>query len=152
MAGRYDRIVKTRFTELGYTMIEPGCWQHIDLTGDEPHQVGGHYPTRAALVGDTERYASEFGCEGAEPRTQMPEVPNLNGIAVTRVKDTIFIPLPPELWRKAGDCVCPTCKADETGGYWDTLAVSAIKENDERTWQVHYPELHNQVVRRASRY
>jgi hypothetical protein len=75
-----------------------------------------------------------------------------NGLPVHRVKDTIFIPLPPEAWRKANGCSCKVCKADGTDGYWDTLAVSATKENYETTWQVHYPELHNESVRRQKAY
>jgi hypothetical protein len=84
----------------------------------------------------------------------------LSSIEVTRVQNTIFIPLPPELWRPTGDgfCICPTCKADyaKSGdrlvmNYWDTLAVPVPgpRSADNRTWMVHYPELHSEVVRLA---
>jgi hypothetical protein len=86
---------------------------------------------------------------------------NLNGIKITRVKDTIFIPLPKQLWRKIGletvpdsGCTCAVCKTDGTKGYWDTLAVAAVQEDLtlETTWQVHYPELHNPQTRKQMSY
>ena len=73
---------------------------------------------------------------------------------VTRVKDTIFIPLPRELWRKVGGtCACPVCKADGTAGYWDTLAIGTKKdERYDSTWTVHYPALHYVTDRIAMAY
>lgn len=61
-------IHKTRFAELGYWMLDAGCWQVVDLTGDKPAQVGQFYPTKEALLGNLENYASEYGCELATPR------------------------------------------------------------------------------------
>ncbi len=58
--------------------------------------------------------------------------------------ETIWIPLPKNLWRSAGRCNCPYCKGEE--GFWDTLAVPAKKDPDKllpHTWNVHYPELHH---------
>lgn len=73
----------------------------------------------------------------------------MNGISVTRVKDTIFIPLPREQWREIeGGCACQYCSVDgkaATPAYWDTLAVSAKRDASrahDTTWTVHYPELH----------
>ena len=40
--SRYGTIHKTRFAELGFTMLEPRDWRFIDRTDpDEPRQVGG---------------------------------------------------------------------------------------------------------------
>lgn len=148
-------IHKTRFAELGFTKIEPGCWSFVDVTDrDSPNKVGSHYPSREQLVSNIERYAAEYGCEGADKtllQTRIEITPSMLSVPVTRIRDTIFIPLPPELWRRSG-CVCPICKADGTGGYYDTLAVSAVPSNDDRTWTVHYPELHYEGVRKAHAY
>jgi len=68
-------------------------------------------------------------------------VGKLNGQAVKRVKDTIFVRLPRELWRSAGKCSCPICGGRE--GFWDTLAVGkdAPKGHGaDYAWTVHYPE------------
>ena len=70
----------------------------------------------------------------------------LNGIKVKHAGDTIFIPLPRELWRKAGNgvCNCPTCKVRKSKvAYWDTLVVSAVPMQGDCTWTVHFPELHS---------
>jgi hypothetical protein len=61
---------KTRFTELGYWQIEPGCWQCVDLTGDRPAQVGYQYATKAELLANLEAYATEYGCDRANPRKE----------------------------------------------------------------------------------
>jgi hypothetical protein len=82
-------------------------------------------------------------------------------IAVTRVKDTILMPLPPELWRPCSTdggvldsgCVCDVCKADGSRGFWDTLAVGkdAPKGNrNDFTSTVHYPGLHRESDRKAN--
>ena len=64
---------KTRFTELGYWQIEPGCWQCVDLTGDRPAQVGYQYATKAELLANLEAYATEYGCENASPKPRQDE-------------------------------------------------------------------------------
>jgi hypothetical protein len=67
----HGKLHKTRFTEIGFTMVEPGCWQFVDLTDapdgdkDKMHQIGQHYPTKEQLMLNIERYAAEYGCEGA---------------------------------------------------------------------------------------
>ncbi len=64
----------------------------------------------------------------------------LNGIRVSRVKKSIFIPLPKALWTYIGSpCFCPYCLGHP--GIWDTLAVSTSKK-DGHTWLIHAPELH----------
>ena len=60
-------IHKTRFKELGFWQIEPGCWSFVDLT-DKPAQVGAHYATKQELLANCEQYATEFGCDGATPK------------------------------------------------------------------------------------
>lgn len=62
----------------------------------------------------------------------------LNGVRVTRVNRSIFIPLPQPLWRSCGPCHCAYCKGGE--GWWDTLAVST-NPADHHTWTIHAPEL-----------
>lgn len=63
----------------------------------------------------------------------------LNGVRVSRVNRTIFIPLPRELWKPCGNCQCGHCGGKEA--FWDTLAVST-QDADRHTWTVHAPELH----------
>jgi len=64
---------------------------------------------------------------------------NMQGLKVLERDGTTFVSLPRELWRPAGTCSCPTCKARDTKeAYWDTMAIAKGK-----TWTVHYPELHS---------
>lgn len=65
---------------------------------------------------------------------------NLNAIRVTRLGNTIFIPLPPELWKASGlgPCQCGKCDGQ---GHWDTLAVSAKPTERDFTWMPHVPEI-----------
>ena len=71
---------KTRFTELGYWNVPaapgegPSFWQCVDLTGDKPSQVGTQYATKAELLANLEAYATEYGCENANPRPAAPPV------------------------------------------------------------------------------
>lgn len=79
-------------------------------------------------------------------------IPNMNGTRVTYSADgsTIFIPLPRELWRPCGDCMCDECKANKKTipGYvpsWDTLAVASKPDPTrviQSSWTVHMPKLH----------
>jgi len=75
----------------------------------------------------------------------------LFSLPITRLEDTIFIPLPVELWlaTPGGGCKCEFCKADGSPGYWDTLALSAKrgKERHDRTYTVHHPGLHPPHIR-----
>jgi hypothetical protein len=64
----YPVVHKTRFHELGYWMVEPGCWQVVDLQGHRPSQVGPQYATKAELLANLEAYATEYGCDGANPK------------------------------------------------------------------------------------
>ena len=64
-------IHKTRFKELGYWHLTgrgTDLWQCVDLTGDRPAQVGTQYATKAELLANLEAYATEYGCDGANPR------------------------------------------------------------------------------------
>jgi hypothetical protein len=72
-------------------------------------------------------------------------------LPITRINDTIFLPLPVELWRACpGGCSCQLCKADGSHGYWDTLALSAVGGNchQDRTYPVHHPALHAPYIRK----
>lgn len=90
----------------------------------------------------------------------------MRSIEVTRYKtrdgnETIFIPLPPELWIATPlGCSCDTCKSDgTTAGYMDTMVVSAkgpttterkkMAFGSEWTGMCHYPELHPKRIRLA---
>jgi len=53
-------IYATRFAELGYRMDAPGCWRFVDRSTKA--SVGRHHPSRALLLADLNRYATEFGC------------------------------------------------------------------------------------------
>ena len=78
------------------------------------------------------------------------QIPRLY-LPITRVNDTIFVPLPVELWRACpGGCSCQFCTADGSHGYWDTLALSAVGGNrhQDRTYPVHHPALHAPHIRK----
>jgi hypothetical protein len=156
----YFKIHKTRFTELGYWQIEAGCWSVVDLTDAKPAQVGQHYPTRQALLGNLEYYAAEFGCALARPKPLvsgdelMREA--FRSLPVTRIQGTIFLPLPAALWRLCDEdgcgCICETCRADGSRGYWDTIAIAKDAPGrgyNDFTHLVHYPALHSPTVRKA---
>ena len=127
----------TRYPELGYQKVAPGLWRFVDLeTGST---VGPQFKTKAELLADLARYATEYGATGTTPA---PAGPQLNGIrvkhSVEKGKTVTFIPLPRELWRSSGHppCICGHC---DGSGMWDTLAVSPEAAY---SWTVHYPELH----------
>jgi hypothetical protein len=78
------------------------------------------------------------------------QIPRLD-LPITRINDTIFVPLPVELWRaRPGGCSCQFCKADGSHGYWDALALSAVGGNrhQDRTYTVHHPALHAPHIRK----
>jgi hypothetical protein len=66
-----------------------------------------------------------------------------NGIEITRVGDTIFIPLPRLFQTEIkGGCNCDFCRSHPNEiPAWDTIAVDATGTN-KRTWTVHAPEFH----------
>ena len=72
---------------------------------------------------------------------------SMNGVRVTigTDKETIFIPLPPEMWRPiTGGCSCDHCwNKPGNVAYWDTLATAV---GCDFTWTVHKPELHKGIV------
>ena len=67
----HGKLYKTRFTEIGFTLNSPGDWRFVDLTDslagekDTMHVIGASYATKAELLASVERYAAEYGCEGA---------------------------------------------------------------------------------------
>jgi hypothetical protein len=72
-------VHKTRFSELGYWHVPsspgegPSFWQCVDLTGEKPAQIGTQYATKAELLANLEAYATEYGCDNANPKpTGMP--------------------------------------------------------------------------------
>lgn len=65
-----DRLESTRFVEpdgqrLYYGKVEPGLWRIVHFDPDRGPQayahVGPHYSTKVELLGDLERYATEYG-------------------------------------------------------------------------------------------
>ena len=84
-------VHKTRFTELGFWNVPscwgwPGFWQCVDLTGDRPAQVGYQYATKAELLANLEAYATEYGCDGANPK---PSPIRLSENQSAAIKDTL---------------------------------------------------------------
>ena len=67
----HNKLYKTRFTEIGFTLNSPGDWRFVDLSDaqdgnkDHMHCVGASYATKAELLSSVERYAAEYGCDGA---------------------------------------------------------------------------------------
>ena len=53
---------KTRFPELGYQKHDRNLWRIVCLQGDVPAAIGPHYRTKAELLGDLTRYATDYGC------------------------------------------------------------------------------------------
>jgi hypothetical protein len=58
-------MAKTRFKELEFEQVAPNLWRFMDVTGEKPAHVGPYYTTKTELLADLERYAAQFGCEGA---------------------------------------------------------------------------------------
>ena len=51
---------KTRYDALGYEKHAHNLWRIVNIDGDgTTHAVGPHYRTKAELLGDLTRYASE---------------------------------------------------------------------------------------------
>lgn len=62
-------IRPTRFASLGYRCDGHGLWRIYDVDDrDSMAAVGPFYRTKAELLADLERYASEYGC----PETSRP--------------------------------------------------------------------------------
>ena len=67
----HGKLYKTRFTEIGFTLNSPGDWRFVDLSDaqdgnkDHMHCIGASYATKAELLASVERYAAEYGCDGA---------------------------------------------------------------------------------------
>lgn len=62
---------KTRFSELGFTLNSAQDWRFVDLSDAQDgnknnmHCVGASYPSKEQLLLNLERYAAEYGCDGA---------------------------------------------------------------------------------------
>jgi hypothetical protein len=52
-------VRQTRYTELGYSQFGPGLWRFITLQDGGCSPVGPHYRTKAELLSDLDRYATE---------------------------------------------------------------------------------------------
>jgi hypothetical protein len=80
-----------------------------------------------------------------ETKTAAEPVVRLRRVEVKRVGQSIFIPLPRELWIPCDGCCCvycsPVAQQSNPEAYWDTLAVST-NPREQYTWTVHAPELH----------
>ena len=76
----HGKLYKTRFSEIGFTLNSPGDWRFVDLSDaqdgnkDNMHCVGTSYPTREQLLLNVERYAAEYGCDGANKPTPPDEL------------------------------------------------------------------------------
>ena len=76
----HGTLYKTRFTEIGFTLNSPGDWRFVDLSDaqdgnkDHMHCVGASYATKAELLASVERYAAEYGCDGASKPTPPDEL------------------------------------------------------------------------------
>jgi hypothetical protein len=76
----HGKLYKTRFTEIGFTLNSPGDWRFVDLTDapdgnkDKMHVTGTSYPTKEQLLLNVERFAAEWGCEGANRPTPPDEL------------------------------------------------------------------------------
>ena len=74
------KLYKTRFAEIGFTLNSPGDWRFVDLSDAQDgnkanmHCIGASYPTREQLLSNVERYAAQYGCEGASKPTPPAEV------------------------------------------------------------------------------
>lgn len=57
---------KTRYHELTYHQAFRGLWRIIGPQGAE---IGPHYASKAELLADLDRFAAEYGCDGAFDET-----------------------------------------------------------------------------------
>jgi hypothetical protein len=76
----HGKLYKTRFTEIGFTLNSPGDWRFVDLSDAQDgnksnmHCIGASYATKAELLASVERYAAEYGCDGAIKPTPTADV------------------------------------------------------------------------------
>ena len=52
---------KTRYPELMYRQAFPGVWRFVGDGCD----IGPHYASKSELLADLDRFAAEYGCDGA---------------------------------------------------------------------------------------
>jgi hypothetical protein len=114
----------------------------------ESMQIAGAWsgPNDSVWIGDDCLYAGRLSIEFSDSFAAAPATlpVKLRGIRVHRVGNSIFIPLPPALWRPTDPdpCRCSSCKG-ATPGYWDTLAVFATEPSapsSDMTWMPHGPQ------------
>lgn len=59
---RFEKVFHTRFKTLGFVQLDPRTWQFVILDDpNHPSQVGTHYASKAELLADLTRYATEYG-------------------------------------------------------------------------------------------
>lgn len=63
-------MTSTRYAELCYEQQAKNLWRIV--ASEDGSSIGPHYRTKAELLGDLDRYAAEYGCDGA------PKQPLLN--------------------------------------------------------------------------
>lgn len=65
------KVFSTRFAELGFINQEPGLWRFVDKQNPistSPYgfaTIGPQYATKAELLADLSRFATEYGCNGS---------------------------------------------------------------------------------------
>ena len=95
------KIHKTREPEMGFGMIEPGCWRFISLQDGAESVVGHRYASKAELLADCDRYLKEWGYGNTTPQEEINESDDYAGhIAQAResyVSDEIEIDDNPKL-------------------------------------------------------
>jgi hypothetical protein len=72
-SNRWPDARPTRFKGLGYMMLVPGCWRIVDLEQTKynadpmnaPSCTGPAYKTKAELLADLNRFATDYGAEAA---------------------------------------------------------------------------------------
>lgn len=81
--NRFPDARPTRWRELGYMMLAPRCWRIVDLEQTKynacrhntPSCVGPVYLTKAELLADLTRYATDFGATPSEkPLTELEKI------------------------------------------------------------------------------
>lgn len=88
-------IHKTRYPELGYEQHDKGLWRIMALP--EGQAVGPHYASKAELLADLNRFASDYGLNGpshllddwtdGKPGWDYEAVLRVNGVSVVQDGD-----------------------------------------------------------------
>lgn len=59
MNWKLEGVRPTRFPELGYVKDAPDLWRIV--TTEDGARIGPHYRTKAELLADIDRYATDYG-------------------------------------------------------------------------------------------